>query len=318
MKKRFGFLLARNFTLSPLALFIDTLRLAGDESDRSGRAKFDWHVFGDAGLPIRSSCGVEIMPGGTCGAIDDYHVIVVVGGLLDKRPQFGAEGEAVLRRAVAAGIPIAAICTGTFAIAEYGLLDGYRACLSWFHIDEFRTRYPDVEASADALFIIDRDRATCAGGAGAADLASYFVSHFLGQEEAAKAAEILLLDRIRGGSDLQPVNSLFSLARSAAVRRSLLIMASNLHCPLNMDQIARATARSPRQLERLFKAELGASPMRVYMRLRVERAAKLIETSERQISDVAYDVGFQNVGNFSRSFRRYSGISPSQLRRSGR
>ncbi|WP_245520845.1 MULTISPECIES: hypothetical protein [unclassified Mesorhizobium] len=64
MARRFAFLLVRDFTLSPLSLFIDTLRLAGDEGDRSRRIEFDWEIVGERGLPIRASCGVELLPTG--------------------------------------------------------------------------------------------------------------------------------------------------------------------------------------------------------------------------------------------------------------
>lgn len=316
-KKRFGFVLARNFTLSPLALFVDTLRLAGDDGDRSRRVGFDWDVIGDAGLPIRSSCGLALMPNTKAGAPQDYDVIVMIGGLLDGRPPIGPQGEEFLKRAARTGIPIAALCTGSFVLAEHGLLDNYRACVSWFHIGDFRDRFPAVNASADSLFIVDRDRATCAGGAGAADLAAYFVSHFLGERRAEKAAKILLLDRVRSHRDAQPVSGIFARASSVAVRRALLLMESNLQQPLSIARIAKAVDRSTRQLERLFGKEIGVSPRQAYMRLRISRATKLIRTGEVPVSEAGYEAGFVNAGHFSRTFRKHAGISASEMRSAG-
>ncbi len=315
MKKRFGFVLARNFTLSPLALFVDTLRLAGDDGDRSRRIGFDWDVIGDAGLPIRSSCGLELMPSTTARTALDYDVIVMVGGLLDGRPSISSQGEALLKRAAHLGIPIAALCTGTFVLAECGLLDNYRVCVSWFHISEFQDRFPVVEASADSLFIVDRDRATCAGGTGAADLAAYYVSSLLDEQKAEKAAKILLLDRVRNHRHAQPVSGIFASASSVVVRRALLIMESNLQRPLSIARIAASVDRSTRQLERLFTAEIGVTPRQAYMRLRIDRATKLVRTGEIPIAEVGYESGFVNAGHFSRAFRKYAGVSATEMRR---
>ncbi|TIN12189.1 MAG: AraC family transcriptional regulator, partial [Mesorhizobium sp.] len=124
MAKKFAFLLVRDFTLSPLSLFIDTLRLAGDEGDRSRRVEFDWQIVGERGLPIRASCGVELLPTKAIGNPEDFDNVVVVGGLLDTNRNLSAEKEAFLLRAADKGVPITALCTGSFVLARYGLLDG--------------------------------------------------------------------------------------------------------------------------------------------------------------------------------------------------
>ncbi len=315
MKTRFGFILARNFTLTPLSLFIDSLRLAGDEGDLSRRREFDWQILGD-GLPIRSSCGVELLPTARPGSPDDYDNIVVVGGLLGQQSPLKTSDEMFLMRAAREAKPITALCTGSFILARLGLLDGYAACVSWFHIREFRSQFPGVKASADRLYEVDRDRATCSGGVGSADLAAHFVSAVLGDQAAEKASKILILDRVRTTRDAQPVSDMFSTDASIAVRRALLLMESNLQDPLEISRIAQSAGRSRRQLERLFGVELGTSPKDAYVALRIARAAELLTTSDIPISDVGYEVGFTNAGHFSRVFRQFAGISPSEHRKS--
>lgn len=148
---KFGFVLVRKFTLSPRSMFIDTLRLAGDGGDRSRRGRFDWQIIGEKGLAMRSSSGVEVLPTKQITAPEDYDNIVVVGGLLSGGQHLSAEKEAFLRLAARRGVPITALCTGSFVLAQYGLLDNYRACVSWFHVNEFREQFPDVRANADTL-----------------------------------------------------------------------------------------------------------------------------------------------------------------------
>src|SRR6476469_5459425 len=84
LRQKYAFVLARDFTLSALSLFVDTLRLAGDESDRSRRIVFDWDIIGERGLPIRSSCGFELLPTKDPDDPSAYDNVIVVGGLLGR------------------------------------------------------------------------------------------------------------------------------------------------------------------------------------------------------------------------------------------
>lgn len=112
-KLKIGFVLARSFTLSAFALFADTLRLASDELDRSGRVKADWQVLGSTRHLIASSCGVQVAP--TSDFVDPmrFNYIVVVGGLLTSGQQVNEETIAFLRRADTAGVPLIGLCTGS-------------------------------------------------------------------------------------------------------------------------------------------------------------------------------------------------------------
>jgi transcriptional regulator GlxA family with amidase domain len=316
MAKKFAFLLGRDFTLSPLSLFIDTLRLAGDVGDRSRRVEFDWQILGERGLPIRASCGLEILPTRTIGDPEEYDNIVVVGGLLSPRHTLTAEKEAFLLRAAERSVPLTALCTASFTLAHYGLLDGYSASVSWFHIKDFRDSFPNVKAHSDSLFSIDRNRATCAGGTGAADLAANFVSKFIGPKAAEKAAKILILDRIRNARDLQPVGDLFPEASSRAVKHALLLMESNVQVKVTVTEIASRLSLSRRQLERLFATELGISPMAAYLALRVNYAISLLKISDLNVAEVGFRCGFDNAGHFSRVFRRQTGATPTEVRSS--
>ena len=315
--KKFGFILVRNFTLSPLSMFIDTLRLAGDDGDRSRRGRFDWQIVGEKCLPIRSSSGVEVLPTRQVTAPEDYDNIVVVGGLLSGGQHLSSEKEAFLQLAARRGVPITALCTGSFVLAQYGLLDNYRACVSWFHVKEFREKYPHVRANADTLFLVDKDRATCAGGAGAADLASHFVSKLADDRAAEKAARILVLDRIRTDRDVQPNGDLFPTAVSRHIRRALLMMESNIQEKTSVSDIAKKLGISRRQLERLFSEEIQTSPVAAYLALRLRYAGTLLANTDLQISEIAYRCGFQNAGHFSRVYRQNVGIPPSNFRKTG-
>lgn len=314
MVTKFAFLPVPDFTLSPLSLFIDTLRLAGDEGDRSRRLNFDWQILGDAGLPIQSSCGLNVLPSKPISNPEGYDCIVVVGGLLKSNLDLGSKREDFLKRAASLNIPLTALCTGSFVLAHYGLLNGYEASVSWFHIRDFRNLFPEVKARADRLFSIDRGRATCAGGAGAADLAGHFAAEFLGSAAADKAARILMLDRVRTISDVQPAGDCFPDASNRAVKKALLLMESNLGDTLGVLDIAAALNLSRRQLERLFLSEIGIGPMAAYLMLRLEYAKSLLQRSDLPITEIGLQCGFTNSGHFGRTFKKKYGMTPSELR----
>jgi transcriptional regulator GlxA family with amidase domain len=313
-KTAFGFVLTRRFTLSPFALFVDTLRLAGDEADRSEKVRYDWQVLDTVGLPIRSSCGVEVNPTARLGRPEDFDQIVVCGGLLAHDGGLDGASRDFLRAAAAKGIPISALCTGSFVLAELGLLDGYRACVSWFHIAEFRAAFPRIEATAEPVYLIDRDRATCPGGAGAADLAARLVRRDLGRESARKASHILLFDRPRDSSDRQPRGALDLDVKRPKVRRAIDLMEADLERRLAIGEIADKIGCTTRQLERDFLAETGKSPGAVYLELRMARARHLVVTTDLAMITIAAEVGFVDAAHFGKRFREHFGCTPTAMR----
>lgn len=314
MTLRFAFVLARDFTLSPLAMFVDTLRLAGDEGDRSRRVTFDWQVVGDRGLPIRSSSGFEMMPTADIGDPGAYDHIVLVGGLLAAPKSLGAVKEKFILDAAMRGMPLTALCTASFHFARLGLLDGYDVCVSQFHLAQFQEEFPNVSARAVSLFSVDRDRATCSGGAGAADLASHYVREQVGDQPVAKAARILQLDRVRSLNDLQPGGDLFANASNRTVRRALLLMQSVIEESIDIEEIADRLNTSRRQLERLFASDIQVSPKAALQRMRIDVADRLLKTTDLPVSQIGLRCGFVSPQHFTRVFSANRGLTPSQLR----
>ena len=155
---RVGFILARSFTLSPFSLFVDTLRLAADEADRSRRIHADWDVMASRDGLIGSSCGIAVAP--TAGLLDpaQFHYIVVVGGLLTEAQPVDSETIAYLRRADRRRVTLIGLCTGSFILAGAGLMRDHESCVSWICHDAFRQRFPDHRLRSDHLFALEGRR----------------------------------------------------------------------------------------------------------------------------------------------------------------
>ena len=309
---RIGFILANNFTLSAFSLFVDALRLAGDEGDQSRPIRCQWPVMAARTDPVRSSCGMLVTPTSALLPPGDLDYVVVVGGLLRHGTALDPAARAYLRR-TAAGTPLIGVCTGSFLLCREGLMAGRRACVSWFHYQDFKDEFPDQDAVADRLFLVDRDRITCSGGSNVADLAVHLIKRHVGAAQAQKAQHVMLLSRIRSADDAQPHPPIASESNQSdeKVRRALLLMEQNLGAPLPMDGVARRVGLSPQQLERRFQQVLGVCPTAAYRELRMRYASWLLNNTALSVTEVAIEAGFADGAHFSRQFRGAFGHPPS-------
>ncbi|MCQ8780769.1 GlxA family transcriptional regulator [Mangrovibrevibacter kandeliae] len=310
---RIGFLLAHNFTLSALSLFVDALRLAADEGDRSRPIRCTWSVMSARSEPIRASCGLMVNRTAPLGDPRDFHYIVVVGGLLHGGQAFDEVTLRYLRQAAAADVPLVGVCTGSFVLSRLGLMRGRRCCVSWFHLPDFQAEFHDVQADANQLFIVDRDRITCAGGSGVADLAAWLIERHIGADAAQKSLHVLQLQNARAGSEAQPHASSEHF-RDERVRRAVLLMEQHMAEPLSVEAIAARLKLSSRQLERLFREATGKSPAIAYRLLRLRYAQRLLQTTQKSVTDIAVECGFCDGAHFARQFRAAFGVAPRKIR----
>ena len=311
---RIGVILADHFTLSAFAVFIDHLRLAADEGDRSRPLHISWSIMSHRPEAIRASCDVMIEP--TSGLLpgSELDYLVVIGGILHAGPQIDEVTARYLREMAACGTPLIGICTGSFILCRIGLMQGRRSCVSWYHYQDFREAFPDHEVVADRLFLTDGPRITCAGGAGTGALATHLIERHLGSAVAQKASQVLLFDRPRSGSEAQPHPPMSEVVAEPRVRRALLLMEQNLARPIAIAAVAAELGLSARQLERLCRQHVGMGPASLYRQLRMRYANWLIENTDRSVTDIANEAGFADCAHFSRQFKDAYGLSPSTRR----
>ncbi len=311
---RVGLILADNFTLSAFALFTDHLRLAADEGDLSRPVRVRWSIMARSPDPVRASCGVMLTPTDGLLPPEDLDYVVVVGGILHAGRQIDGATSDYLRAAAEARTTLVGLCTGSFILCREGLMKDRRTCVSWYHYQDFLDSFPDQAVTADRLFLEDRDRITCAGGAGTADLAMHLIERHLSRAIAQKASQVLLFDRARAGGEAQPHPPLSQTFTDPRIRRASLIMEQNLASPIAVSQVAAQVGLSTRQFERLCAATVGLTPGGLYRQLRLRYADWLVENTGRSITDIALDAGFADASHFTRQFKARFGLSPSQRR----
>ncbi len=312
---RVAFLLADRFTLSAFANFVDVLRLAADEADRSRPILCEWTVLSDDMNPVRSSCGVKVQPDTRLRNAGSYDYVVVVGGLIREASGLSPQSIAYLRSAAASGVPLVGLCTGVFLLHEAGLLDGYRCCVSWFHHDDFVERFGSARPVSDQIFVVDRDRLTCSGGHSAAHLAAYLVEKHVGRVAATKSLRIMIIDEAMAGDQPQPGFPSDLTARDPTVRKALLRMQQTIANPETIEKLAQDLGIGRRQLERRFRSDLGLSPSRAELRLRLDAARRLLETTARSVTQIAHTTGFCDASHLINTFRAELGLTPAEYRR---
>ncbi len=318
-KLRVAITLLPRFTLLAFAGFVDALRIASDIGDRSRPNQCTWTLVGPDSHPVAASCGASVPHWQVYSdpALFDY--VVVVGGLLDGEGVHDRRLGDWLRRAAACGVGIVGICTGVFALAQSGVLDGYRCCVHGYHLPEFEERFPHIATVADQLFLADRGRITCAGGAASIDLAGWLLEQSCGRPRARKILPHLLVDELRPAQhpQLLLLDDYFRVY-DERVRNAIFLMEQHIADPLPIAGIARRLGVPARQLERGFQKCLNLSPSSFFRLMRLRRARWLVLHSSLTITQIASDCGFADTAHLTRSYKREYRELPTHAREGAR
>jgi AraC family carnitine catabolism transcriptional activator len=179
-----------------------------------------------------------------------------------------------------------------------------------------REDYPKVSVT-DALYEIDGPRLTSSGGTAPLDMMLDWIGQLHGTELAGRVADTLVYTRggdNPGGTRI-PARSRYG-CDDPALLAAIAAMENHLEDVLRLEDLARVSGLSARQLERRFKRALALSPMRFYLSLRLERAEHLLTYSRLSVRNAGLAAGFQSLAEFSRAYKRRYGLAPSQHRRS--
>ena len=304
-----GFLLVPGFASIAFSAAIEALRV----SNRYLSDKIEYVVMSIDGAPCPDTGGIPVGVQGGLELAGDVATLIVCANV-DAENFATPDMNAELRRLAARGVTLGSIDAGAHLLGHAGLLDGYRATLHWEDQPAFHERYPAVEL-VECLYAFDRDRFTCAGGTAGIDMVLHAVRATHGAVVAQRVSEHFLVDRFREGTESQrPDVALRFGAHHPKVVRAIEIMEERLEDPLQAGKLAAAVGLSARQLLRLFRDQLGTSPARLYLHLRLERARRLLRQSDLSILDVAVACGFESPSHFTRAYSKQFGHPPRRER----
>lgn len=247
-------------------------------------------------------------------AVDAADTLVVPGRPDNVVPRGTAVLDAI-RRTHARGARVMSLCTGSFALAETGLLDGRRATTHWRWADAFRELHPRVLLEPDVLFIDEGDILTAAGSAAALDLCLHVIRRDHGAEVAGAVSRRLVFAAHRDGGQKQFVERPVPDVPDESLAPLLAWAQARLGEPLTVADLAARAAVSPATLHRRFRTQLGTTPLAWLTGERVALACRLIERGEERLDVVAARSGLGTAANLRTRVRRETGLSPSAYRR---
>jgi transcriptional regulator GlxA family with amidase domain len=210
---------------------------------------------------------------------------------------------------------VAGICSGVGALAEAGLLNGRRATTHWTIYETVSGKYPRVEFLPDRVFVRDGSWYTSAGGAAAVDLALSLVSDDLGEDVASEIARrmVVFLRRSETHPQLSATVQVQTY-RNDKIGELLAWMADHVEQDLSVAELARRVAMSPRNFSRHFFREVGKTPAKHVMDLRLEAAKNHLANGTLALKEVSYLTGLKNTETLRRAFRRSLGLSVAEYR----
>ena len=303
------FLLVPKFSMIALYGAVEPLRVA----NRFAGAAFSWRFISADGQAVSASNDIPVS---VTGGLKDAGTPAMAVICSSYEPEAGITRLVLnaVRKLARAGVLMAGIDTGPFLLAEAGVLDGYRATCHWETLPAFRENYPQVQAT-EALYEIDRDRMTCAGGAAAIDMMLDWIGRLAGPGLAVTVADQLVHFRVLEGREQARVPARMRYGTDDSRLLAILAaMEEQSEEPIAAKRLAAIGGVSARQMERLFHDRLKARPMEIYRRLRLEKAERLLTYSRMNIRDVALACGFSSPSLFSRAFKSRYGKAPSVLR----
>jgi len=210
------------------------------------------------------------------------------------------------------GMGLAANCSGTFLLAESGILDGFSASTTWWVSDYFEQRYPTIQLLSDRLSE-PRKNILCGSTATAhMDLAIMLIRKLVGRKIAHLCAKYLLIDyRKRAQAPFQPLSA---KSRDPFIHEATVWLRKNLNKEIRIDDLAKTMNVSSRTLIRRFNKTTGESPVQYLQKIRIDRSKYFLETSPLSMNEIIERIGYQDESTFRRLFKRYTKLTPLQYR----
>jgi transcriptional regulator GlxA family with amidase domain len=285
-------------------------------SAADGTPLYEVTCCSEGGAEVTTTTGFGLSPPRDLDALALADTLVVPGyfALLDPPPVAAVEA---LREAAGRGARVISVCTGAFALAYAGLLDGRRATTHWAHTEQLAELFPQVEVDAAALYVDEGEVMTSAGLSAGIDLSLHIVRQDFGAAAGERVARRMVAAPHREGGQAQFIKRP-GLGEAGSLEPTRRWVAERLKEPLDVAAMARHAAVSPRTFARRFREETGTTPLRWLLGQRVLEARRLLEESDLPIEDVAWRAGFGTAASLREHFRRATATTPTGYRRSFR
>lgn len=314
---KIAILLFPGFSLLSLSSFLAPFEKA---NAILGRPRFRWAFASRSGVSETCSLGLEmpaphrfldVMP--RMPSAGQMEMVVMIA---DDVVEANAPPElaGAVRLCIRQSIPVVALGTATWLLAGMGALKDKECTINWERMAAFSETFSGPRIT-DAIYTNDGVIWSCAGETSAFDLAIALVEQTLGTHLTIDICKRNVAEGARDRTHRQAGWPPWKVCcTSLKLPQAISLMERSLEEPVSLDSIADSLTISRRQLERLFESDLGTSPHKYYIKLRLDRAKQLVEVTSKPIIDIALACGFVSAAHFSKCFRLQYGCSPKQTR----
>ena len=261
-----GFLLLDQFTLISLSCAVEPLRMA---NQLAGEELYRWQTLSLDGQPVWASDGVSVTPDACAQDQRGFDAVIVCGGVGIQQAISPALIAWLRSQARLYCKRLGAVCTGSWALAQAGLLDGFQCSVHWELMASMQEAFTRVKVSS-SVFTLDGNRFTSSGGTAPLDMMLHLIGRDHGHTLSAAISQMFVYERIRNERDHQrvPLKHLLG-TQQPKLQEVVALMESNLEEPIDLDELAAYVHVSRRQLERMFQKHLYCTPSRYYLKLRL-------------------------------------------------
>lgn len=294
----------------------DAFTIAEIESDNGQRRPcYEVIIVGITNKPFRAESGVSFQPHTTLGNAPALDTLIIPGG---RGARIG-QSSSLIAKWISSRAKrirrIASVCTGVYALAPTGLLDGRRVTTHWRFANDVARRFPKLNVDHDALFLKDGPFYTAGGITASVDLALALIEEDYGPRVALAVARELVVFLKRSGGQKQYSEPLeFQINSTDRFADLASWMVEHMRGELSLAALAKRVCLSPRHFVRRFKQAFGGTPAAFVENLRLDEARRRLSERTQTIENVASSVGFQSDDVFRRAFQRRFGVKPSSYR----
>jgi len=317
---KISFIAADGCIFSGISGLIDSFTIANlwhsANTGKKSEPLFETEILSPDGKAFCVSGGFQITPDGSFMDVEQTDLVII--------PPFLPNVELLRENAkdmldwitarYEQGVSIAALCTGSFVLAETGLLDGRLATTNWIFARLFRRRYPKVLLKPERILTQDKGL-ICSGAVSAFyNLGLHVIETFGSAELASQCSKSLLVDSSRASQASYAMLNVYKGHGDDGILKAQQWMEAHLTEKMSMENLAGHVGISPRHFIRRFKKATGESPLNCLQQMRIETAKKILETRTDRVDEITRSIGYENSSTFRKLFKKYTGLSPREYR----
>lgn len=316
-RKRVGFLGYDGVMALDLAGPIDAFMTAETDDRQDQREScYEVVIIGLSSKAFTSESGIMFKPDRTILNAPALDTLIIPGGRGLRRPDIQKKAADWIAHRAAEIRRIASVCTGVYALAAAGLLDGRQVTTHWRHARDLAHRFPRLNVDPNALYLKDGPFYTCAGVTSGIDLTLALIEEDFGPRVAlAVARELVVYLKRPGGQEQFSEPLQFQIQSSNRFADLAVWMQGHLRQDLSVKALAERVCLSQRHFSRRFRDSFGSAPATFVEDLRLGQARERLTIPAQSIESVAASVGFTSADAFRRAFERRFGVKPSTFRK---